>query len=142
MNILNVLIIEDDARNAAVYQQMLEHRLAGSRVMVMVAATGLEGLNAAGSSRFDLILIDFNLPDLPGYHVGLALATRMRRGHLPTVPLVALTAQTGDANVELARRCGFAAFVAKPCSEADLLTIVEQFADRFTDRREAHSNAL
>ncbi len=125
---MNILIIEDDARNADVYRQMLDDELTGRRVTV--AGTGLEGLTAAGTGRFDLILIDFNLPDIPGYHVGLSLTTRMQRGHLRAAPLVALTAQTGDANRELARRCGFAAFVAKPCSAADLLGVIDVLAEK------------
>src|SRR5207247_367632 len=84
------------------------------------ALTGLHGLLAARQEPFDAILIDFDLPDLHGTQVGLALYHLMRRKRIKQAPLIALTAQSDKATQEEAGRVGFDAFIAKPCTEDDL----------------------
>src|SRR5438034_10594538 len=93
---------------------------------VTTAETGIEGLNAAKANPFEVILIDFDLPDLHGIDVGLALHTLMQRQRITKAYLVALTAQFDKDSQAEAERCGFDAFIGKPCNEADLLGVIHQ----------------
>src|SRR5258708_31583730 len=93
---------------------------------VLHQPSGVEGLNAARREPFDLILIDFDLPDIHGLQVGLSLATLMQKQRLKTVPLVALTAQSDVASQTIAERLGFNGFVGKPCLENDLIDVIRQ----------------
>jgi CheY-like chemotaxis protein len=120
---VKILLIEDNQSNADIYIKMLglhgytdiDHTL-----------SGVEGLNAARNKAYDLILIDFDLPDIHGSQVGLALATLMQRNNVKTVPLIALTAQSDKASQAKAERLGFDGFVGKPCLENDLIDIINQ----------------
>ncbi len=120
---MNVLLIEDDMTNADIFIRILE--LCGATAITH-DTSGLDGLISARQNIYDLILIDFNLPDLHGTQIALTLASLMRRGQLPRTPLIALTAQTDEKSQQRAARVGFNAFIGKPCSEDDLRLVIRQ----------------
>jgi CheY-like chemotaxis protein len=117
------LLIEDNLANADTFTRMLN--LYGD-TEITHTLNGIDGLRQARSSRFDLILIDFDLPDVHGTQIALTLARLMQRRRLPMTPLVALTAQSDESSQRRAARVGFDAFVGKPCSEDDLLRVIRQ----------------
>jgi CheY-like chemotaxis protein len=120
---MKVLLIEDNLANAETFTRMLN--LLGDTEIIHTL-NGLDGLRQARSSPFDVILIDFDLPDLHGTQVGLTLATLIQQGRMKTTPLVALTAQSDRISQMLAEQMGFDAFVGKPCLEDDLIRVVRQ----------------
>jgi CheY-like chemotaxis protein len=120
---MRILLIEDNPTNAGEFLSMLHQN---GFANVVHQSSGIEGLQAAKAEAFDLILIDFDLPDLYGTHVGLALYWLMRRNKIPTAPMIALTAQSRAASELEAAQLGFSAFIGKPCTEADLLNTVRQ----------------
>ncbi len=112
-----LLFVEDNEANATLYLRMLAQL--GYR-QVQWCQGGLEGLKDALNHRYELYLIDLDLPDLDGLHVGLALRRHMRAGRLTPAPLVALTARTDTATRDEAERLGFSAWLCKPCTQEDL----------------------
>jgi signal transduction histidine kinase/CheY-like chemotaxis protein len=60
-----VLVIDDDE----VFRYVVRRQLAGDNVRVLEAATGSQGLERAKHERFDLVLLDLNLPDMTGFEV-------------------------------------------------------------------------
>jgi DNA-binding response OmpR family regulator len=78
-----VLLVEDSA------SQALRLRLELQRygVAVDVAATGLDGLNAARTARPHVVVLDVNLPDLDGYTVCRRLKADPETSHIPVVML-------------------------------------------------------
>jgi len=81
---VEVLVIEDDLVLGKSLQKGLEeadHKCVWTR-------SGLEGLTQAGACRFDVIVLDLNLPDLPGLDVLRSL--RQQGVHTPVVILSAL----------------------------------------------------
>jgi signal transduction histidine kinase/CheY-like chemotaxis protein len=60
-----VLVIDDDE----VFRYVVRQQLAGDNVRVLEAATGLQGLQRAQQERFDLLLLDLDLPDITGFEV-------------------------------------------------------------------------
>jgi two-component system OmpR family response regulator/two-component system copper resistance phosphate regulon response regulator CusR len=81
---VEVLVIEDDL----VLGRSLQKGLDESGQKCVWTRSGLEGLTQAGACRFDVIVLDLNLPDLPGLEV---LRTLRRQGvHTPVVILSAL----------------------------------------------------
>ena len=108
---LSVLLVEDDPTIAQVISGLLQAR--GHRVRAV--AHGLAALAEARVERFDIALLDLDLPGLDG----LALATQLRAQGLD-LPLLAVTARA-DAQAEpLARAAGFDGFLRKPIT-GDLL---------------------
>lgn len=120
---MKLLLVEDNAQNAEIYLRVLRER---GHHKVTHSLNGLDGLLAARQEPFDAILIDFDLPDLHGSQVGLALYHLMRRKWIKQAPLIALTAQSDKATQVEAGRVGFDAFIAKPCTEDDLLETVQR----------------
>lgn len=115
-----ILVVEDDMVAQRIVTRMLERH----SYLVTCAASGLEALQLAATARFDLVLLDLQMPEMDGVET----AVRLRRlSGYDKVPLVAVTA---NATEEYRRRCaaaGMQAFLTKPVSGADLLATVSAF---------------
>ncbi len=112
----DVLLVEDDLENAKLFTRILET----ANYQVTHTARGMEGLRHARHQKFIAIILDFDLPDIDGSQVGLAL----RRG-IGATPLIALTAHADNLTRNKARAFGFDAFIAKPCTDQDLIRTVQ-----------------
>lgn len=111
----DVLLVEDDLENAKLFTRILET----ANYQVIHTTRGMEGLRHARQQKFIAIILDFDLPDIDGSQVGLAL----RRG-IGATPLIALTAHADSLTRSKARAFGFDAFIAKPCTDQDLIQTV------------------
>lgn len=83
---LRILLVEDVELNITVATALLEKL--GHRVTV--ARNGAEALALADPARFDLFLLDIQLPDMTGFDIADELTRRYGKDQLP--PMVALTA--------------------------------------------------
>ena len=102
-----VLYIEDNPDNRLLAQRILT----AEGYEVLVAASGVEGLELAAAEQFNLILVDINMPGIDGY----AVTSRLREmPHLARVPIVAITANVmrGDREKTLAAGCD--GYIQKP----------------------------
>src|SRR5579871_1513060 len=102
-----VLLIEDNQQNA----DMMIHLLQSVGFEVRHFIKGLEGSQQARRERPDLILLDFNLPDIDGRTLILTLKRGLGDSAAP--PIVAVTARTGQVEKDLAERFGCSAFISK-----------------------------
>jgi len=109
-----ILLVEDypDSR------EMLALLLEGMDYSVLPAANGKEALNAVRNNDIDLVLTDFNLPDMTGPTVVRYI--RKLNDRLAHIPIVMLTAFDGDEYRVLAAEAGCNAFLTKP-PDFDLL---------------------
>jgi protein-histidine pros-kinase len=109
--ILRVLLAEDTLVNQRVAVRMLEKR----GHVVTVVGNGLEAVNAVESGRFDLILMDVQMPELDGLE-----ATRRIRGAGHTLPIIAMTAHAMKGDDDRCIAAGMDGYVSKPVSAARL----------------------
>lgn len=116
----HILLIEDNQANA----DMMIHILTSAGYEVRHFIRGLEGVKDARQNKPNLILLDFNLPDVDGRT--LALSMRKQMG-ADSVPIIACTARTGVAEAALAKQFGCSAFLPKPFDSHDLLNVVASF---------------
>ena len=102
-----ILVADDNPVNREMAVRMLEQL--GCRADA--AADGMEALAAHRAGRYDLILMDCEMPQLDGY-----AATRRLRAEENGVrtPVLALTAHTGTEQEEQCREAGMDALLAKP----------------------------
>jgi two-component system, sensor histidine kinase and response regulator len=82
----HVLLVEDEAVNAAVAEGYL-NALGCTSVWVK---NGNDAISRSGAERFDLILMDLNMPGMDGFAAARLIREREAGG--PRVPIVALTA--------------------------------------------------
>jgi signal transduction histidine kinase/ActR/RegA family two-component response regulator len=119
---LKVLVVDDSEINREVAAAFL--RKAGHSVTE--AHDGFEAVRLAAEQDFDVVLMDMRMAGLDGLE-----ATRRIRaldGPRATVPIVAVTANALDQHAEECRRAGMSAHLAKPFTQAELLTVVQRAA--------------
>ena len=114
-----VLAVDDNPVGLTV----LRHALERHRVEVHCAASAREALEAAALRRYDLVLMDLQMPEMDG----LTAAGELRKvpGY-EAVPILALTATSSDEVREVCRSHGFQAFLSKPVESVELWAIVSR----------------
>ncbi len=103
----DILLIEDDQK----FARMVEKIMSPHGYTIHHAATGLDGLKLARQIHADIILLDMNLPDLDGKVIAVNLRGTINRG---TIPIVALTAESGARAKRIALAIGCDDFISKP----------------------------
>jgi signal transduction histidine kinase/CheY-like chemotaxis protein len=113
----SILLIEDNDDTREVLRYMLE--VEGARVAT--AASGREGLTAAGRVRPEVVLCDIGLPDIDG----LEVARLLRQQHdLVGTRLIALTGYGRAEDAQRAVEAGFETHLTKPINLEQLLTLL------------------
>jgi two-component system sensor histidine kinase/response regulator len=122
-----VLAVEDNAVGLTILKRALERR----HVQVDGAMSGVAALAAAAQRRYDLVLMDLQMPGMNG----LETTREMRK--LPgydAVPILALTADFSDELRERCLRQGMQAFLSKPVEPVQLWAVVSRFLKASNDQ--------
>ena len=117
---LEVLLAEDNAVNQKVALRFLE-RL-GYRADAV--ANGLEAVTTLENRRYDLVLMDVQMPEMDGYE-----ATRQIRARLPAdrqPKIIALTANAMQGDRELAVAAGMDDHISKPVKMQDISAAIRR----------------
>ena len=116
-----ILVVEDSPLN----QMLVTAILAQAGHRADTAGNGLEAVMAAQAGGYDLILMDLSMPEMDGL-----TATRLLRelpGPAGRVPVVAMTADTDEADRVRCQNAGMNDHVAKPVDRVLLLETVEKW---------------
>ena len=113
-----ILYIEDNEQNFYLVSFILTRR--GHEVVW--ARDGQAGLDAAFGHRFDLILLDIQLPVMDGYAVARALRAR---AELRETPIVALTSYAMAGDREKALGAGCSGYLEKPINPTTFASQIE-----------------
>lgn len=108
-----VLAVEDEDYNRLVLDHMLQHL----GYSVDWAADGASALEMAGSESYDLILMDYMLPDTTGPELTRRVLAQAKD---PKPPVVMVTAHSTPGVMEEARQAGVSGFVSKPVTRRKL----------------------
>jgi CheY-like chemotaxis protein len=117
---MRVLVVEDHPVN----RMVLEAWLTSQGHQCSMAANGEEGLDAARSRAFDLILMDVNMPVMDGL-----TATRQLRatpGANQWTPVIILSASARPEDHEVGLAAGADAYLNKPIDFAQLALLLSQ----------------
>ena len=117
-----VLLVDDSAVNLLVATTMLER--CGLRVTP--AEHGRQALEQLRAQRFDLVLMDCQMPELDGYAATVAWRQEEARRLLPRTPVVALTASAVDDDRARCLASGMDGYLVKPFEMDELLAVVTQ----------------
>jgi signal transduction histidine kinase/ActR/RegA family two-component response regulator len=108
----NVLLCEDNLLNAEIAILLLKDK----KMQVDWAHDGREGVEKFKNSLpgyYDLILMDVRMPNLDGYEATQAIR-QLARPDAKTVPVIAMTANAFEEDVQEAVRAGMNAYTTKP----------------------------
>jgi signal transduction histidine kinase/HPt (histidine-containing phosphotransfer) domain-containing protein len=113
---LEILLAEDNPVNQVLIVRLLEKR--GHRVTI--ASTGRQVLDLLEEGRYDVVLMDVQMPEMDGFEATRELRARERRngGH---VPVIAMTAHAMKGDRERCLAAGMDAYVPKPVELRDLM---------------------
>jgi CheY-like chemotaxis protein len=118
---LHVLLAEDNAVNQKLVVRLLEKR--GQRVTI--ANNGQEVLDLLARERFDLVLMDVQMPEVGGFEATAAIRSREKAtgGRLP---IIAMTAHAMKGDRERCLEAGMDAYVAKPLQADALFAVIDR----------------
>lgn len=126
---LDILVAEDNKTNQLVIRKILE--TAGHRVII--ADNGEQAIEHLGAGKFDLVMMDINMPVLNG--IEAAKLARFIEMDVDPVPIVALTA---DATEETRAKCleaGMNDCLTKPIDRPKLLAWLDAFQSQLRNRK-------
>jgi signal transduction histidine kinase/CheY-like chemotaxis protein len=121
-----VLLAEDNPINQRVLVLMLESL--GCRVAV--TADGAEAVACCRERRYDVVLMDCQMPQLDGYDATRAIRRWERENSLEPVPIVALTAHALSGDRLKCLDAGMNDFISKPTSTDKLRAVLLKWIDR------------
>jgi two-component system, sensor histidine kinase and response regulator len=118
---LHILVAEDNAVNQKLAMRLLEKH----GHTVVVAKTGKEALAAWQRARFDLILMDIQMPEMDGFEATAAIreVERIKGGH---TPIVAMTAHAMAGDRQRCMEVGMDGYVSKPIHARAVFEAINQ----------------
>jgi CheY-like chemotaxis protein len=110
---LKILLIEDHFLNQIATKKVLTTW--SDFVRVDIAENGLVGYEKFRAYRYDLILMDLQMPVMNGFE-----ATEKIRQYDQDIPIIALTANSSSQEADKAREIGMNDYMSKPFKPVDL----------------------
>lgn len=116
-----ILYIEDNLSNLKLVERLVARR---PSIELITAMQGSIGVTLARDHRPDLILLDLNLPDIPGEEVLARLQSDPRTAELP---IVVISADATRGQVKRLLDAGARTYLTKPIDVTDFFRIVDDF---------------
>ncbi|MEO8661414.1 MAG: response regulator [Bryobacteraceae bacterium] len=118
---VRVLVAEDNPINQKLTTRLLQMH----GFSTVLAATGNEAVEANQRERFDLILMDAQMPGMNGMDATAAIRNHEKETGRHT-PIIALTALAMDGDRENCLKAGMDAYLSKPIRASELFAVVDQ----------------
>ncbi|MBA4016844.1 MAG: two-component system response regulator [Pirellula sp.] len=118
-----VLVVDD----SATMRRMVKLTLSGlANAEFVDAGNGLEAIEQLSLTKFDLVILDLNMPDMHGLEV-----VKFLRKHaaFKKIPIIVLTTRSDDAGRESVLAAGASLYMNKPFEPAKLMEHARHFLD-------------
>lgn len=124
-----VLVVDDSPTTRAVIRKLLSP----AHLTITEAEDGLQGLAAAGSNPFDLIITDINMPRMDGFD----LCERLKENPATrNIPVIILSSDDTDEALNKGFQAGAATFIRKDDIQEELSKKVNRTLEKFRFQRE------
>jgi signal transduction histidine kinase/ligand-binding sensor domain-containing protein/DNA-binding response OmpR family regulator len=119
---MNILIAEDNLIN----QKLAMHILTKMGYSADIAANGQEAVDAVMAKRYELILMDIQMPEMDGLE-----ATRYIRTNIEQQPvIIALTASVMAEDREICLNAGMDDYLGKPLKLTEIISVLERWGTK------------
>jgi CheY-like chemotaxis protein/HPt (histidine-containing phosphotransfer) domain-containing protein/two-component sensor histidine kinase len=132
-----ILIVEDHEVNSKMTVRMLETL----GYHADPAANGLEAIEAMKQSRYDLVLMDCQMPEMDGFEATRAARALEIQNGWKSVPIIALTGNVMSTDQEAVITAGMDDILAKPVTIDDLAAALHQWLSPALDPATMHAAA-
>ncbi len=120
---LQVLLAEDNEVN----QKFAVRAIEKAGHAVVVANNGLEAVNAWERERFDVVLMDVQMPELDGFGATARIRElEQQRGTAGSTPIIAMTANAMKGDKERCLEAGMDGYVSKPVKRQTLFAEIDR----------------
>jgi PAS domain S-box-containing protein len=133
---LRILLAEDNPTNQLLVISLLRNR----GHSVLAAGSGKEALAAFAQGKFDLIVMDVQMPEMDGLEATAAIRT-LEKATGAHIPILALTAHTMDGDRERCLATGMDAYISKPICTKDFMSAIGQLVPGSIDEEITDSPA-
>lgn len=128
----SILIVEDNEVNRQLAVELLE----SVGVNAAIAINGKEGIEAVLKNKYDLVLMDIQMPEMDG----LEATKQIREMGMKELPIVAMTAHAMKGDAEKCLEAGMNSHVSKPIDPEHLFATLVKWVNKTSD--EAQHNII
>jgi CheY-like chemotaxis protein len=125
-----VLVVEDNAINQMVVKMLTKKWLGTETVF---AAHGEEGLELLKESRFDIVLMDLQMPVMDGYEATAAIRAGEAGEENRNIPIIAVTADVMETTKQAAKDIGMNDYLSKPLKNDTLFEAIRKLVSEPVD---------
>jgi len=112
-----ILLVDDNPIN----QQVASELLQGFGLQATIASNGLDAVAAVIDNKFDLILMDIQMPVMDGFEATRAIRTHTASAYFQTVPILAMTAHALNSDKDKCLSVGMNGHLSKPIIIPELI---------------------
>ncbi|MEG2203423.1 MAG: response regulator, partial [Christensenellaceae bacterium] len=123
-----VLLVEDHLLNIEIAKKLLNAK----HLEVEVAENGLQAIEIFAQKDdgyYNAILMDIRMPVMDGLTAAKSIR-QMRKSDAKTIPIIAMTANAFDEDIEKTKAAGMNAHLAKPIEPALLYQTIQRFLNK------------
>ncbi|WP_108061499.1 ATP-binding protein [Poseidonibacter lekithochrous] len=118
-----VLIAEDNMAN----QELISYILDSMNVNYKIESNGQEALNEYIKNKYDLVLMDINMPVLDGIGAFNSIREYEEKNYLSSTPIIALTANAIKGDKEKFLSLGMDGYLSKPINSNELKIMFDKY---------------
>ena len=117
----NILVVDDEM----VLRMLIVDSLEDLNYTIDEAESGFEALKKINSKKYDVIILDYMMPEL----TGLEVLERIDKEMINETVIIMLTAKTQEKDQQQAKSVGVDIFMKKPFSPMELYHLVEELTN-------------
>jgi signal transduction histidine kinase/ligand-binding sensor domain-containing protein/CheY-like chemotaxis protein len=121
--LFNILLVEDNPINQKVFLKILEN----AGYTAEVASNGEEALGYLKRKKYDLVLMDIQMPVMGGYEATSHIRAAADYATPKDVPVIAMSASMLEADKEMSYSVGMDDYILKPVKPQILIEIIESY---------------
>jgi CheY-like chemotaxis protein len=129
-----ILVVEDNAMN----QLLIKYTFQSWKMNFELADNGVKAIEWLQRDRFDLVLLDIQMPLMDGYATSQAIRNELKSD----IPVIAMTAHALAGEREKCLSNGMNDYISKPIHEKELYTLLKRYLSDNKNNIESLKNDL